>query len=191
MRVTLRRPDRHRGERGDLLERQVEAVLQHDDLRLGRRDLCQLSPQLAPKVGTRGGSRRIAVRSDAGILDERLATTDTLTVSDVAARIDDEPMQPRRKRRIAAKLPDAHANLGERLLGGVAGILAVCEQVRGEALDRGSVPLAQGGEGAPVAVFGSFDEDRITQALVDERPRGPRVLLDLTALAEGRLHGKN
>ena len=38
VRVALRRPDRHPGRGRDLLEREVERVLQHDDARLRRRD---------------------------------------------------------------------------------------------------------------------------------------------------------
>src|SRR5439155_24686649 len=40
-----------------------------------------------------------------------------------------------------------------------------------------------------VAVFRSLDQDRIAQPLVDKRPLGPRCLRNLTALAQGGLHG--
>ena len=191
MRVALRRPDGHCGERRDLLEGEVETVLQHDDLRLGGSDPRELAAELAPEIRTGGRGRRVAVSRDTQILDERLAAADALAVGDVAARVHDQPVQPCREQRIAAKLLDANADLGERLLGGVTRILAVCEQVCREALDRGRMPLAENGEGTPVTVFGSLDEDGITETLVDERPRGPRVLPDLTALATGRLHGAN
>jgi BirA family transcriptional regulator, biotin operon repressor / biotin---[acetyl-CoA-carboxylase] ligase len=50
------------------------------------------------------------------------------------------------------------------------------------------MPLAQSRQRDRVAVFCSPDQDRVTQPLVDERPFGPRVLTNLTALAQRRLH---
>src|SRR5438477_1122797 len=59
----------------------------------------------------------------------------------------------------------------------------------GEALDLRRVALAKRLERSLVTVFCSFDQDRIAQLLVDERPLGPRCLRNLTALAQGGLHG--
>jgi hypothetical protein len=50
--------------------------------------------------------------------------------------------------------------------------------------------LAEHRQGAVVAVLRSLDQDRVTESLVDERPLGPRVLPNLTALAQRRLHGR-
>ena len=60
----------------------------------------------------------------------------------------------------------------------------------GEALDPRRMALAECGERVRVAVLGSLDEDGVAELLVDERPLGPRVLPNLTALAERRLHGR-
>src|SRR5437899_11133725 len=59
----------------------------------------------------------------------------------------------------------------------------------GEALDLRRVALAKRLERSLVTVFCSFDQDRIAQLLVGERPLGPRWLRNLTALAQGGLHG--
>ena len=82
-------------------------------------------------------------------------------------------MQPRRELRLAAVLPQPNAELGERLLGGVTGVLGICEHVRGNPFDAGCVALAERGERLGVAVLGASDQNRITEPLVDQRPFGP------------------
>jgi hypothetical protein len=80
--------------------------------------------------------------------------------------------KPGRELRVAAELPQPDAELGQRLLGRVAGVLGVGEHVRGQLLARGSVPLDERGERLRVAVLRALDQDRITELLVDERPSG-------------------
>ena len=80
MRVALCGPNGHARARSDLLERQPERVLQHDDARVVRRDLAQTAVQLAAQLRTVGLPRRIEVRRRATILEQRLAGTGTLSV---------------------------------------------------------------------------------------------------------------
>jgi biotin-[acetyl-CoA-carboxylase] ligase BirA-like protein len=134
--------------------------------------------------------RRVCVARDALVLEERLAAAHPLAVGDVEARVDDEPVEPGRELGVAAKLAQPHAELRERFLGGVAGVLGIREQVRGEPLDAWGVPLAERRERLRVAVVGPLDEDGITELLVDERSFRPRVLPNLTASAKRRLHGR-
>jgi hypothetical protein len=98
-------------------------------------------------------------------------------------------MKPRAELRLAPELAQSHAELRKRLLSGVASVLRVRKQVRREPLHPRGVPLAERRERPAVTVFRSLDQDGITQLLVDERPLGPRVLPNLTALAQRRLHG--
>ena len=58
-----------------------------------------------------------------------------LPLSHVAARIDNEPVQPRRELRLAPELPQADAELRERLLRSVARILRIAEEASREPLD--------------------------------------------------------
>ena len=53
---------------------------------------------------------------------------------------------------------------------------------------RGACRSQSAASASAVAVLCSLDQDRVTQLLVDERPLGPRVLTNLTALAQRRLH---
>src|SRR4029453_918376 len=99
------------------------------------------------------------------------------------------PMEPRRELRLAAELADPHAELGECFLRGVASVLGIGEQVPGEPLHLGGVALTERLERPLVTVLRSLDQDRIAQLLVDERPLRPRCLRNLTALAQGGLHG--
>src|SRR3954469_146587 len=83
--VALRRSDRHPGGLGDLLERQTERILQHDDARLLRRDLREAAVQLAPQLRAVGLTRRIGVRGGAAILEQWLAGARSLPARPGAA----------------------------------------------------------------------------------------------------------
>ncbi len=61
--------------------------------------------------------------------------------------------------------------------------------MRRDPVDAIGVPLAQGGEGTLVSVFGATHEDGIRKPLVDERPVGPQVTHHWTRSAGRRLHG--
>src|SRR5215213_2597838 len=134
--------------------------------------------------------RWIGVAGDPLVLQQRLAAAGALARGHVPAGVRDEPVEPGRELRVPAELPQPETELGEGLLGGVSCILGIREQVRGQALDARSVPLAQRGERPRIAVFRSLDEDWVTEPLVDQRPLRPRILRNLTARARGRLHGR-
>src|SRR5262245_43004690 len=104
------------------------------------------------------------------VLEERLASSHTLPVRHVAAHVDRQPVQPRGELRLAAKLADAGAQLGERLLRRIAGVLRIAEEVERKLLDARRVPLAERLERLRITVFCAFDQDRIAQPGVDEWP---------------------
>jgi biotin-[acetyl-CoA-carboxylase] ligase BirA-like protein len=133
--------------------------------------------------------RRVGLDSRALVPVERLAAAHPLARADVVAGVDDQPVQPGRELGLAAVLPQPDAELGKRLLGGVTCVLGIRQHLRGEPFDTGSMALAERGERLGVAVLGASDQNRITEPLVDERPLGPRVLPNLTALPLERLHG--
>src|SRR5438093_12496713 len=132
---------------------------------------------------------RIALTRNALVVEQRLAAAHALAVCDISAGVDHEPVEPRRELGLAAELAEPDAELGERLLSGVAGVFGIGEHLCGQALDARSVPLAERRQRQAVAVLRSLDQNRVTQLLVDERHVGPRVLTNLTALAQRRLHG--
>jgi hypothetical protein len=152
VRVALRRPDRHPGRRGDLLERPVERVLQDDDLGLVAVDPGELGAELAPQLRVAGGANGIAVGGGPQVVDERLVGANALALGDVAARVHDEAMEPRGELRLAPELLQPHTELGERLLRRVARVLGVAEQVAGEPLDLRRVALAERLERARVGL---------------------------------------
>ena len=92
--MALGSADRHPLRAGDLLEAEVEAVLEHDHLGLRRRDLRQLGAELGPQLRHLGRAGRVAVARLAAVLLERLAAARQLALRDVAAGVDDEPVQP-------------------------------------------------------------------------------------------------
>jgi len=97
-------------------------------------------------------------------------------------------VQPRRKLRLAAKLPDPADELYERFLRGIACVLGISEHVLGNPLHTRGVAFAQRRERARVAVFHAADQDGIGKPLVDERSVGAKFTHDSAARAAGRLH---
>jgi len=91
---------------------------------------------------------------------------------------------------LSAELPDALDELHERLLGRVAGILGIAEDVQRDPLHSWGVALAERCEGQLVSVFGAANKDWVRKALVDERPVRTQVSDDSTGAAGGRLHGR-
>ena len=85
----------------------------------------------------------------------------------VAARVDDEPVQPRRELGVAPELLQADAELGERLLRGVARVLGIAQEATREPLDRRRVPCEQRLERLAVAVLRALHEHGIAQLLVE------------------------
>jgi biotin-[acetyl-CoA-carboxylase] ligase BirA-like protein len=188
VRVALRGSDRHPLAHRDLLEGEAQRVLEDDHARLLLREAGQARPELVPELGEVCLPGRIRVACHALVVEQRLTAAHALAIGDVVAGVDHEPVEPGRELRIAAKLAQPQTELGERLLGGIARVFGICEDLCSQSLDARSVPLAQRRERDRVAVFCSPDQDRVTQPLVDERLLGPRVLTNLTALAQRRLH---
>ena len=97
-------------------------------------------------------------------------------------------MQPGGELGLAPELADPRAELGQRLLGRIASIFRIVQEVPGELLHTRGVPLAERRERLPVAVLCSFHQNRIAQPRIDEWPLRTEGLLDWTAAATGQLH---
>jgi hypothetical protein len=82
-------------------------------------------------------------------------------------------VEPGREGGLAAELADLRAELGKGILGGIARILGIVEDVPRQPLDAGGMALAEGRKGARVTVSGTSHENRVTQPLVDELLLGP------------------
>ena len=83
---------------------------------------------------------------------------------------------------------DPPHELHERLLGRVARVVGVAQDVQRDPVDALGMPVAERLEGALVSVFRSPDENGVGQPVVDERPVGPQVTDDSTGAAGRRLH---
>ena len=166
VRVALRGADRHVDRLRDLLERVAERVLQHDYLRLLRRDTGKRVAQLAAQLRHAGDAVGVAVRSRPQVVRERFVAALGTPLGGVATRVDHEPVQPGRELRVAAELLQPYAELRERLLGRIASVLGIAEEMTREPLDLRRMSLAEGRECKLVAVFCARDEDRIAQLLV-------------------------
>ena len=182
MRVALRRPDRHVGRGGDLLERKAERVLEHDDARLVGAISARQRVQLAAQLGAVGLARRIRVRGGAPVLEQRLAGAGALAARDVTARVDRQagaatsrtatrPETGRSDAQLAPAPPALHrARPPDRAADGRASFST-----------RGACRSQSTSRARAVAVFCSFHQNRIAQPCVDQWPFRPEGLLDLTA----------
>lgn len=177
MRVALRGADRHAGSGRDLLEREPQSVLQHENARLGGGKPCQADAKIRPKLGKLHFEVGCGAGRDTAVFLERGVTSRTAALRDVTAGVDREAVQPRRKRGLAAELADLCAQLRKRFLGGVAGVLGVVEQMGGETADPRGVPRAQRLEGPGVSVPRASNENRVAESIMDdlwlEPQRGP------------------
>ena len=182
MGVALRRPDRKPGRGGDLGEADVEEVLQRDDLRLGaagaRRGSARARAGSRRRAARRPGRRRRRGRSSASSGSVRRAARAWATSLQV--------LTTRRWSQVencglAAELPDAHDELRERLLRGVAGILGISEQVAARAARPAAAWRSQSAASARWSpAFARVDEDRVGEPLVAKRAvvARPHVGLD-------------
>ena len=184
MRVALRGPDGDLRSRRDLLERQVERVLQHDDVTLRRRDLRERASELIPQADDIGTLWRCVY-----IVQEEFVLPRLLPLRDVAARVDGEAVQPRRELRLAAKLLDPLTELRKRLLRCILRVFSIGQQVPCQALDAWRMTYAERLKGVLVAVLCTCDQDGIAESLVDDRGLGPKLTLDSTAVTRKGLHG--
>ena len=183
--VALGRADGHPLGARDLLEAEVERVLEHDHPRLRRRDLGQTRTELRAELGQPRRPGRVPVARLARVLVERLAAPRQLPLGDVAARVDRQPVQPGRERRLAAELAAASthsfASASCAASRASSGSRSRC---RASSLHPRRVPLAERVERARVAVLCSLHQDRIAEPLVVERRVGPQVLPDWTRPAQ-------
>jgi biotin-[acetyl-CoA-carboxylase] ligase BirA-like protein len=164
--MALRGADRHAGSRGDFLEGVAERIFQQHDLRLLRGDVGECRAQLAPQLGVAGVARRIVPRLQ--MLAERFVDARLPTLGRIEARVDDEAVQPRRELGTAAELLQAHANLRQSLLRGIACIVGIAQDLPREPLDFRRVPGEQRLERLRVAVLRTLHEDRVAQLLVEQ-----------------------
>ena len=188
VRVALGGTDRHpRGYR-DLLEREAESVLQDENARLSRgeprKSVAEIRSQLRELdllVGRVPGG-------GAYILLERVVTSCSPPLRDVAAGVERQAMKPRRERSLTPELANFGAELRKCILRGVACILGVGEQMGGEAADTGGVASAERFQGVSIPVLGASDEDGVAEAVVRELGLGPQCGADPAARAQRRLH---
>ena len=185
--VALRRPDRDTRDPRDLGVGKTEGITQDDDRALLGREPPERLGQVAAQVGKGRQPPGIGVIVRGRLLEERLRPPHALERDAVATGVHDETMEPGRKLGIAAELPQAHAELDERFLGGVAGVLEVAEELGREALDLGRVALDERVERTTVAARGLAHELRVAQALVP--PPDVPIPLVQTGLDFDRLHG--
>jgi hypothetical protein len=101
-----------------------------------------------------------------------------LRVARRSAAVDDEAVQPGRELRLAPELLEPDADLRERLLGGVARVVGIAQEVAGEPLDLRRVPSTERLERLTVAVLGPGDEDRVAELLVRDAAVAPERLGD-------------
>jgi biotin-[acetyl-CoA-carboxylase] ligase BirA-like protein len=166
VRVALRRANRHAGGNSDLLERVTKRVFQQHHLRLLRRDAGERSAQLAAQLRVAGVARRIVCGLQ--VLAEGFMDTRLPALCGVETSVDDEPVQPRRELRPAAELLQADADLCECLLGGVARIVRIAQNLPREPLDFRRMPGEQRLERLLVTVLRTLHEDRVAQLFVEE-----------------------
>ena len=101
-----------------------------------------------------------------------------LTVSGVAARVDDEPVQPRRELRFTTELAEPDAELREGLLRRVARVFGIAQQMARQPLDARRMAGAQRLERSRVAALRARDENRVTEICVVEPLRRAQRLAD-------------
>lgn len=188
MRVALGGADRHAGSGRDLLEREAESVLQHENAGLGGGEPCQAGAKVRPELRELGLEIGCGAGGDPHVFLERIVSPAAAALHNVTAGIDREPVQPRRESGLAAELAELRAQLRKGVLGSVAGVLGVVEQMRGETADPGSVPLAQRLEGTGIAVLGAPDENRVAESIMSKLWLGPQHGADPAARAQRRLH---
>jgi biotin-[acetyl-CoA-carboxylase] ligase BirA-like protein len=102
------------------------------------------------------------------MLAERFVDARFPPLRGVEARVDDEPVQPRRELGAAAKLLQAHADFRECLLCGVARIVGVTQDLPRKPLDFRRMPSEQRLERRLIAVLRTLHEDGIAELLVEQ-----------------------
>src|SRR3954454_8066713 len=166
--MALGRPDRHAGGGRDFLERVAESVLEDDHLRLLVRDPRQRVAELSPELADPHAAGGIVLDVGAELVGQRIVAARALPLGHVAARVDHEPVQPRRKLRLAAELLETDAELRQRLLRGVARVLGIAQQTPPQPLDSRRVPDTKRFECLVVTGLRASHENRVAEARVVE-----------------------
>src|SRR5205085_8925455 len=131
-----------------------------------------------PELRDPDATDRVVLDVGAKLVRERLVRARPLPLCHVAARVDDEPVQPRRELRLSAELTQPHTELRERLLRRVARVLRIPQQVPRELLDPRRVTSADHLECLGVAGLRAPHENGVAQALVIERALRTQGLTD-------------
>src|SRR6478736_9132161 len=175
MRVALGRPDGHAGSSCDLFERVAEGVLEDDHLRLLGRDARERVAELSSQLGDAYPAGRVVLDIGPELLGQRIVEARPLSLGDIAARVDHQPVQPGGELGLAAELLEPDAELRQRLLRGVARVLRVAQEMPREPLDPRRVPNAERLESASVAGFRAGHENRVAEARVVEAALAQRL----------------
>ena len=122
---------------------------------------------------SRAGRRRTGQNSL-----ERLVHARPPALDRVEARVDDEPVQPRRELRAAAELLQPNADLASASCAASLASSGSRRMWRASRSTLGCVPGEQRLERLRVAVLRARDEHRVAELLVDERGRLPQRLRD-------------
>ncbi len=190
MGIALGGAHRQSGRRGDLRERRIEGVLQGDDLRLRGRQFREAAAELASRFGRGERTYGVALVSFARVFEQQLRAPRMACLGDVLARVRNEPMEPCGELRLTAELSDANDELCQRVLGGIACVFGVAQQVRGEPFDARRVARDERVECTAVSVLRASDQDGVGEDLVDEEGVAPNTMLDWEALAPAGLHDR-
>ncbi len=111
---------------------------------------------------------RVAVARGPLVGAQRLGAADRPRLREVLAGVHDEAVQPGRELRLAPELADPDDELRERVLGRVARVLRVAQEMQRDLLDARGVALAERRERGRVAGLGASHEDRIRETVVGE-----------------------
>ena len=171
MDVGLDRADRHAGDTRDVLVGEPERVPEHHDDPLVERQAAETVEEVSAQVAEVREPRRVRVlaRRLAGEV-ELLCPADPLPGGEIAARIDDDAMKPGGELCVAPELAEPSAELLERLLGGVPGILEVEHEMLCEPLDARRVALDQRVERMAVPAVCLRHEIHVAEGAVREPP---------------------
>jgi hypothetical protein len=173
----------------DLLVREIECVTEDDDGTLVGREARKRLGKVVTEVtdhGKASGIRFLARRAFVG--DERFSESSAFARVLVSARVDDQAMEPGSELRVAPELTDLRAELDQRLLGSVPGILEVAHELSGEAVDARTVALHERVEGSRIPRPRLGCEREVGQLPVSEQAGVGHGLLGETGRKARGLH---
>jgi len=186
MDVRLDGADRHAGDARDLLVGEAEGVPEHDRHALVEREAGEPLEELPPDVAEDREAGRIRVLPGRLLGEiELFRPAETLSGAQVPAGVHNEPVEPGGELGVPAELAQPGAELLERLLGGVAGVLEVEHEVLREPLHAGRVALDQRVERMPVPAVRLGHEIHVAERAVGNPPLDAQ-----TRRGGGRLHDR-